>query len=300
MTAETAGTRPQARTAYLFLVLTTLMWGGNAVAGQLVVGHASPMAVTTLRWLIVCTLLLVLARGRLLTDWPALKPHLGRIVAMGILGYTGFNSLFYLAAHYTGGVNVSILQGSIPAFVFVVAYFMNGTPIRPAQAIGVVISILGVALVASKGSLATLLGLAFNVGDLLMLIACVFYGTYTAALRNRPKASDIGFFTVMAIAAFVTSLPLAAAEYLHGSFSMPTPWGWVVVLWIGIFPSLLSQLTYMRGVSLIGPGRAGVFANLVPIFGAALSVGLLGEPFGWYHAVGMALVVGGIAWAQRA
>jgi len=67
-----------------------------------------------------------------------------------------------------------------------------------------------------------------------------------------------------------------------------------------IFPSFTSQLFFMRGVQLIGPGRAGVFINLVPIFASALSVLLLGEKFGLFHAVGMVLVLGGIWVAERA
>jgi drug/metabolite transporter (DMT)-like permease len=300
MTADTAGARTSATRAYLFLTLTTIMWGGNAIAGQLAVGQVSPLLLTSLRWLFVCVALGLFARRHLVRDWPILKPRLGSIAAMGILGYTGFNALFYLAAHYTRGVNIAILQGAIPVFVFIGAYLAYGTRIRVAQTLGMVSTLIGVALVAAKGSLTTLLTLDFNFGDLLMLVACVLYGGYTVALRSRPAASDLGFFTIMAAAAFVTSLPLVAIEAARGQLQMPTPWGWVVTLWIAIFPSLLSQLFYMRGVAMIGPGRAGIFANLVPIFGAAMAVGFLGEPFGWYHAVGIGLVVGGIVWAQRA
>jgi drug/metabolite transporter (DMT)-like permease len=76
--------------------------------------------------------------------------------------------------------------------------------------------------------------------------------------------------------------------------------GWMVMLYVAIFPSCLAQLFFLRGVDLIGPGRAGVFINLVPVFAAVLGVGLLGEPFGWYHAVALALVIGGIWLAQSA
>jgi drug/metabolite transporter (DMT)-like permease len=55
----------------------------------------------------------------------------------------------------------------------------------------------------------------------------------------------------------------------------------------------------MRGVELIGPARAGLFVNLVPVFGSLLAVVLLGEPFAPYHALGLALVLGGIWLAER-
>jgi drug/metabolite transporter (DMT)-like permease len=73
----------------------------------------------------------------------------------------------------------------------------------------------------------------------------------------------------------------------------------LIVAYVGFFPSLLSQLFFMRGVELIGPGRAGLFVNLVPVFGAFLAVVILSEPFGLHSAVALALVIGGIYVAER-
>jgi drug/metabolite transporter (DMT)-like permease len=81
---------------------------------------------------------------------------------------------------------------------------------------------------------------------------------------------------------------------------MPTLQGWLVTLFVAVGPSCLAKLFYLRGVDLIGPGRAGVFVNLVPVFAAILAVALLGEPFAVYHAIALALVIGGIWLAQRA
>jgi drug/metabolite transporter (DMT)-like permease len=71
------------------------------------------------------------------------------------------------------------------------------------------------------------------------------------------------------------------------------------MLYIGLLPSLAAQVFFIRGVELIGPARAGLFVNLVPVFGALLAVLILGEPFALYHAVGLALVLGGIWLAER-
>jgi drug/metabolite transporter (DMT)-like permease len=75
--------------------------------------------------------------------------------------------------------------------------------------------------------------------------------------------------------------------------------GGLILLYVALVPSLLSQMFYMRGVELIGPGWTGLFVNLVPIFGALLVVLLLGEPFRAYHALALALVLGGIWLAER-
>ena len=133
-----------------------------------------------------------------------------------------------------------------------------------------------------------------------MLIACVLYAGYTLALRARPRVSSLGFLAGMAIAAFITSIPLLGFEVANGDFIVPGPLGLLLLLYVALGPAFAGQLFYMRGVELIGPGRAGVFVNLVPAFGALMAVVLLGEPFATYHVVALALVVGGIAIAQRA
>ena len=71
------------------------------------------------------------------------------------------------------------------------------------------------------------------------------------------------------------------------------------MLFVTLFPSFLAQIFFLRGVDLIGPGRAGVFVNLVPVFASGLAVVVLGEVFAWYHAAALVLVLGGIALANR-
>src|SRR3954466_6805427 len=102
---------------YLLLTLTMLMWGGNAVAGRLAVGEVSPMALTGLRWVVPVAVLGVALRYQLLTHRQVLLERWPSILLMGTLGLTVFNALFYLAAHHTTAINLTILQGSMPVFV---------------------------------------------------------------------------------------------------------------------------------------------------------------------------------------
>jgi drug/metabolite transporter (DMT)-like permease len=133
-----------------------------------------------------------------------------------------------------------------------------------------------------------------------MLVACVFYAAYTVALRDRPNMPGAAFFTLLALISAITSLPMAVAEAAVSGFSWPTWQGLLVTLYVAIFPSCLAQLCFLRAVDLIGPGRTGVFVNLVPVFTAILAVALIGERFAAFHAVALALVIGGIWLAQRA
>lgn len=287
------------RQPYLLLGLTALLWGGNAVAGRLAVGEISPMALTCLRWVIVVAILVPSMGSQVLSEWPALAPRWRLILFMGALGFTGFNALFYAAAHHTSAVNLTIFQGSIPVLVLLGTVLLFKAPIRLLQVLGMVVTMGGVVVVAAKGDLEVLRALALNIGDVWMLLACVFYAGYTLGLRNRPLVSGFVFFTAMAVVAFVTSVPLLVYEVAIGAVQWPTAKGWLVLLYVGLMPSLVSQIFFMRGVELIGPARAGLFVNLVPVFGSLLAVVLLGEPFAVYHALGLALVLGGIWLAER-
>lgn len=288
-----------AANAYLLLVLTTLSWGANAVAAKMSVGELSPMLLTLLRWLGVFLLLAIFARKKVAAEWPVLRAHWGKIFVMGALGFCVFNTLMYVAAKHTQAVNIGILQGAIPIFVLLGAFAAYRTPVRGVQILGVAITMIGVALVASKGDFGRLAALELNHGDVLIVIACVLYAGYTVSLRKRPPLSGITMFAGLATAAFVTSIPVAGYEYLVGDLEVPTVKGWWIVAFVVIFPSFLAQISFLLAVDQVGPGRAGVFVNLVPIFAAVLSVAILGEAFHLYHALALALVLGGIAIAER-
>ena len=232
-------------------------------------------------------------------SWPVIRTRLPSILSMGFFGFTVFNVLFYFGAHYTTAINIGILQGSIPVFVMAGAFVAHGSRPTPLQIVGVMVTLAGVATVATQGQPQKILDLDLNRGDLAMLVACALYALYAVALPGRPKMPGPAFFTLLAIVAAATSLPLAVLEIATGNAGWPTPKGWAITLFVAIFPSCLSQLFFMRGIDLIGPARAGIFVNLVPVFAAALGVAIIGEPFAWYHGAALALVGCGIWLAQR-
>lgn len=284
---------------YVLLALASVGWGGNTVAGRLAVGQISPMAVVTLRWLITVLVLAVVVRGTSRLDWRTLAARWRYLLAMGGLGFTAFNAFFYLAAHATTAVNMGVVQGVTPGLVIAGSFLAYGTPIRAVQVVGIAVSVVGVAVMASRGDLEVLRHLAFNLGDLAIFGSSLLYAGYTVGLRDRPAVAPLAFFAGLALAAFATSLPLLAWEVASGTIIWPGPFGWALILYIAIIPSLVCQLLFMRSVELIGPSRAGLFMNLIPITAAAMGVALLGEPFGLYHAVALVCVIGGIWLAEQ-
>jgi drug/metabolite transporter (DMT)-like permease len=285
--------------APLLLTMCGLFWAGNAIASRLAIGEITPLTLVQLRWAFVIAVLWPLYGAGVREHWTLIRPRLGRIALMAVMGLTGFNVLFYVAAHTTTALNLGIIQGAMPAFVMLGAFFAHGTRVTAVQIAGVLVTMAGVAVVATHGAPLELLSVAFVRGDLLMLLACVLYAIYTVALQTRPAMPGPVFFTLLAIVAALSSLPLVVYEAVTTGLVMPSWKGFLLTVWIAIFPSTLAQLFIMRGVELIGPGRAGVYVNLVPVFTAIMAVAILGEPFATHHAVALSLVLAGIFLAQH-
>ncbi|MEK1890745.1 MAG: DMT family transporter [Phyllobacterium sp.] len=282
------------RTAYIFLLLTALFWGGNAVAGKFAVGHISSMLLTLLRWLLAFLIIAVISSKHVRRDWKIVRKHLRLLAALGAFGFTFFNMALYSALNYTSAINVTIEQAGIPMVIFVANLILFGTPVRAGQIVGFSLSLVGVALTAGHGSFAQLARLEVNLGDALMILAVLLYSGYTVALRFRPSINWQSLMTVMTFFAFLTAIPFTLWEWQRGALMPPDMTGTMVVLYTAILPSLAAQVLFIKGVEYIGANRAGLFINAVPIFGTLLAVALLGEEFRPYHAVALVLVLGGI------
>lgn len=284
---------------YVLMLLTTLYWGGNVVAGKLAAPEMSPLVITFIRWLIVSVVLVGLLSRSVLQEAATLKSRWRYVFVMSLVGFTGFNALFYLAASKTSALNMAIIQGSMPVFVIIGALLL-GSRMKPLQIGGVLLTLIGVVMTASRGDFEVIRTLAFNEGDLWLLIASFFYSGYTLALRDRPQMSALAFFTGMAVGAFVSSVPLVMAEVAAGAAVWPkNTYAWLIMGYIAFFPSLLAQLHFLRAVELIGPGRVSSFYNLVPVFGAILSVLIIGEKLAFYHFIALGMVLVGIALVNR-
>jgi len=286
------------KSAYAILLLTTLFWGGNAVAGKLAVGHISPMLLTTARWGFAFLIISVIGWPRLKADWPKVRERAVYLLLLGAIGFTAYNAALYSALLYTSAVNASIENAGIPMVIFLANFLIFRLLPTSAQIAGFLLSLFGVALVTSHGNLSRLLALDLNFGDLLVLVAVLVYSGYTVALRVKPEIHWQSLMIALTAGAFLASIPLTIAEAYVGGTILPDALGWGVILYTTIFASLLAQIFFVRGVELIGSNRAGLFVNLMPVFGTLLSVLVLREEFYLYHAIALALVLGGIWLAE--
>lgn len=285
-------------------MLTALLWGGNAVAGKLAVGHVSPMMLTMLRWAIALAVAIGFAWPHLKADRKVIERHWLYLLAMGGIGYAGFNFFLYSALQYTSAINVTLEQSAMPVVIFALSFLLYRIRVTAIQIAGYLVTVIGVIVTVSAGDpLGFFAGpsASANRGDALMLGAALAYGGYSAALRSKPQMHWLSFLTCLIAAALLFSMAGALIEHARGHSLFPaTRQGWIVALFTGIFPSLVAQGFFIRGVEALGANAAGIYINLVPVFGALLAVLLLGESLYLFHAVAFVLVVGGITIAQRA
>jgi drug/metabolite transporter (DMT)-like permease len=285
--------------AYALLLLTTLLWGGNAIAGKFAVGQISPMVLVFLRWVLAILILLPFAGPKLREDWPVARRHLPLLAGLGACGFALFNIIFYVALNYTTAINVSIEQAGMPILIIVGNFLFFRIRAGWLQILGVILTVAGVVLTASHGNPVQLLRLDVNFGDAIMLVAIVLYSGYSVALRLKPALQWQSLILILSISALIASVPFAAWEAAAGKAQFPGLVGWAIALYTALCASVISQVAYIRGNELIGANRAGLFINLVPIFGTLLSIMVLGEDFHLYHAVALTLVFGGIWLAEH-
>ena len=286
--------------APLLLSLATLGWAGNTIAGRLAVGEVSPLVIVFMRWTIVFAILLMTKRKELPAALPKLKGKWPWVFMMGALGLSFFNTLFYIAAQSTTAINLGLIQCAMRMFILIGVTLILKTKLTFGQIIGTILTMAGVLLIISKGDFSLLVGLQINKGDWIMLGACIFYAGYTIGLQNRPDIDNMTMMTVFAGAAWVLSIPILLIEVTQGTAQWPTTQlAWLIVLFISLIPSFMSQVFYMRGVDLIGPDRAGVYSNLVPIYSAVLGALILNEAVGLYHFLSITVVITGLTVISR-
>src|ERR1700704_4172270 len=178
---------------YLLLALTSLFWAGNTIIGRAAIDLVPPASLTFFRWALAFLVVLPVALPHLRRDWPVIRRHLGAITGLALIGTTGYNVIAYLALHYTQAINSLLLQSVAPLFVALWSFVLFGDRLTLVQAVGIATSMTGAFVIICRVDVGVLARFAFNVGDLMILVALVFYALYTALVRVRPAMHPISF-----------------------------------------------------------------------------------------------------------
>jgi drug/metabolite transporter (DMT)-like permease len=284
---------------YLLLSLTSLFWAGNIVLGRYAAGHVPPMTLSCVRWIGAYVMLWPFARTHMKRDWPALRARLPLMVTLSATGFAINNALSYWALQYTQALNALLIQSSGPLFVALWSLLLFGLRLTWAQLAGITISLAGVMTIILRGNVATLAGVQFNRGDVMLTGALLAFGLYSALMTRRPVAHPLSLISFTTGCGAALLFPFSVWELATGftlKFDLLTI---TALVYVVIFPSTLAYLFFNRAIALIGPNRAAPFFHLMPVFGSAMAILLLGEEPRLFHLVGYALVLAGVVIASR-
>jgi len=211
------------------------------------------------------------------------------LLVLGGLGIAAFNTLVYFGLQTTSAVNALLLQSAMPVVILATTFLLYRERPRVLQMLGVLVSIIGVFVIATKGNWQALAQLRFNTGDLWVLAAVGAYALYSALLRERPAVSPLSFLAATFAIGVLMLLPLYIHEHMRIAHVQPALMSYLAIAYVSVFPGFLSYLLYNRGVELAGANTAGHFMHLMPIFGSGLAILLLGERFTSFHFAGAAV-----------
>ena len=284
---------------YLLLSLTSLFWAGNIVLARHVAGHVPPLTLSCLRWIGTFLILLPFAWPHLKRDWPVMRAHLPMLVFLSSIGFAYNNAISYWAMQYTEALNALLIQSAGPLFVALWSLALFGVRLTGAQLAGITISLVGVLTIILRGDFSALAGISFNKGDLMFASSLVSFGLYSALMPRRPVTHALSLISFTTCCGAMMLLPFAIWEFSTGVTFKFDLISMTALAYVVIFPSTLAYTFFNRGLALIGPNRAAPFFHLVPVFGSAMAILLLGEQLRLFHLVGYVLVLAGVVIASR-
>jgi len=288
------------RQPFLLLSLAMLFWAGNSVLGRAVRGEVPPVGLAWWRWVVALTIILAFAWPQVRRDLPELRRHWRVVMLLGCLGIASFNTFLYMGLQHTTAVNGMVVLSTMPVGIVALSFLLFRDRISGRQALGIALSMAGALAVIARGDWSRIADFQVNPGDLLIGAATASYAAYSACLRKRPALHPMSFIAATFLVGALALTPFYVWESTAGGYPMPLSWTALgAVAYVGIFPSILSYLCFNRGVELVGANRAGPFFHLHLLFGALLSIAILGETPALYHGLGLALIVPGLYLASR-
>ncbi len=257
------------------------------------------MTLSFLRWSAAFLIILPFAWNHLKRDWVAIRGKLGIMLLVSVTGIGVFNTLQYWSLEYTTALNTLLLQSAGPPIVAVWSLALLGVRLTPAQAIGILLSMIGVLIILTHGDVTTLANIQFNKGDLLFLVALTSFGLYSVLTLKRPAIHGLSFAAFTFGAGSAALIPLLIYEFFTRPRMSFDAHNLLTLFYVAVFPSIVAYLCFNRGVQLIGANRAAPFFHVVPVFGAVMAMVFLGELPQAFHVIGFALVLAGVYIASR-
>jgi len=287
--------------AYLFLILTTLFWAGNFIVGKAAsLFDIPPFTLNFYRWTFAWLILAPFTLKEIIEKKNYIIENIKLILILGITSITIFNSIVYYSLNFTQVISGVLMISTIPVMIIVFCWLLKIEKTNIYQILGVIFSLLGVVIIITKADLSILLNLNFNKGDLWMVVAMFSWALYSALLRKKKlEISQLSLLQTIISAGLVFLLPAYMIELSLGhkaNLNLP----FILTLsYVVLFPGLASFILWIKGISIIGSNRSGIFLHLIPIFSTIMAIIIFKEKFMIYHLIGAILIITGIILSSK-
>jgi len=287
--------------AYLLLIFTTIFWSGNFIVGKATsLYQIPPFSLNFYRWFFAGLILFPFTFKELINKKNYIFKNIGFFIILGISSITIFNSIVYYSLYYTQVISGVLMISTIPVWIIFIASILNIEKTNAFQIIGVGLSLIGVIFIITKADLNLIKNLDFNKGDLSMIVAMFAWAVYSALLKKKKyEISQLALLQVVIILGLIFLIPIYFIEMNLGHLIVLELPFYLTLSYVVIFPGLLAFFFWIKGISIIGANRAGVFLHLMPIFGAIMAMIIFDEKFMYYHLLGAIFILAGITLSNK-
>ena len=282
--------------AYLLLTLSALFWAGNFIVGKFAtLFEIPPLTLNVFRWLSVWLILMPFTYKEIYNNLPYIKKNWLVISFMGLITISTFNSVVYFALNHTQVINAVLVLAAIPVATIIFSSYMNIEKTNNFQLFGLFLSIIGIGSIISNGDIQKIISLNFNKGDVWMLVCVITWALYSTLLKkNKFKFSQFTLIQLMVSAGLIFLIPQLFYEKSIGLEVNFNKAFFIILFYVVVFPAIAAYYCWQKGVEIIGPNRASMFIQLMPLFSAVMAVIIFREKFELYHFAGAAFIVSGI------
>jgi len=289
------------KAAYIYLILATLFWSGNFIVGKAAsLFEIPPFTLNFYRWTFAWLILAPFTLKEILQKKNYILKNIKLILILGITSISVFNSIVYYSLNFTQVISGVLMISTIPVMIIFFCWILKIEKTNFYQILGVIFSLLGVAVIVTKVDLGKLFSLNFNKGDLWMVVAMFSWAMYSALLKKKKfDLTHISFLQTIITAGLILLLPAYLIEIALG-YKLNVNLPFVLTLsYVVLFPGLASFFFWIKGISIIGSNRSGIFLHLMPIFSTVMAILIFNEKFMDFHLIGATLIVTGIVLSSK-
>ena len=293
--------KDQNLTAYLYLFLTVTFWAGNFIVGKLASFYnVPPFSLNFYRWFFAWLILAPFTIPEIIEKKDYIFKNYKLFIILGVTSITIFNSIVYYSLNFTQVISGVLMISTIPVMIMLFSSILKIEKTNIFQIIGVIFSFAGVIMIITKADIQILKSLDFNKGDITMVVAMFSWALYSTLLkRQKYEISQISLLQVVITFGLLFLIPIYFIEYQIGSRIILEKPFILILSYVVLFPGLASFLLWIKGISLIGANRSGVFLHLMPILSAIMAMIFFNEKFMFYHMLGACFIITGILLSNK-